>query len=121
MKPMSVSSSFGIENPVEKTNCKWTGPLVIFYVGRPHSSQVSVGDRRQCKHTIAIWSDYDQGKSLVLSNITRNITLRPEQNGRHFADDILKNIFLNLNYCILIQSPLKRIPMDTINNKPFKT
>ena len=24
--------------------CKWTGPLVIFYVGRMHSNQVSVGD-----------------------------------------------------------------------------
>ena len=54
--------------PSWKKNCKWTDLLVIFYVGRQHSNQVSVGDSlppnmapangvrgipwRQCKHTI---------------------------------------------------------------------
>ena len=38
--------------------------------------------------------------------------------GRHFADDILRCIFLNENDCILIQIWLKLIPNLLINNIP---
>ena len=37
-------------------------------------------------------------------------TLRPRQNGRHFADDILKCIFLNENVWIPIEISLKFVP-----------
>ena len=37
-------------------------------------------------------------------------TLRPKQNGRHFADDILKCIFLNENVWIPIEISLKFVP-----------
>ena len=40
----------------------------------------------------------------------------PEQNGRHFADDIFKCIFKNKNLCILIQISLKFVPMGPIDN-----
>ena len=40
-----------------------------------------------------------------------------EQNGWHFADDILKCIFLNEHGCILIQSSLKFVPKDVIDDK----
>ena len=43
-------------------------------------------------------------------------TLRPRQNGRHFADDILKCIFLNENALNLIKISLKFIPKGPINN-----
>ena len=43
--------------------------------------------------------------------------LRPRQNGQHSAGDILKLIFLDENYCILIQISLKFVPNDPINNK----
>ena len=43
-------------------------------------------------------------------------TLKPRQNGRHFADDIFKCIFLNENACISIKIPLKFVPEDPINN-----
>ena len=33
----------------------------------------------------------------------RSYTLRPGQNGRHFADDIFRLIFLYKNVCILIK------------------
>ena len=46
-------------------------------------------------------------------------TLRPRQNGRHFADDIFKCIFLNENVLIPIQIPLKFIPKGLINNIPL--
>ena len=45
-------------------------------------------------------------------------TLRPRQNGRHFADDIFKCIFLNENVWIQIKISMKFVPMGPINNIP---
>ena len=44
-------------------------------------------------------------------------TLRPRQNGRHFAEDIFKHIFLNENIWISIEISLKIIPNGSIYNK----
>ena len=54
---------------------------------------------------------------LMNIKITFN-TLRPRQNGRHFADDIFKCIFLNENVSIAIKIPLKFVPKGPINNVP---
>ena len=45
-------------------------------------------------------------------------TLRPRQNGRRFADDTFKRIFLNEDVRILIKISLKFVPMSPINNNP---
>ena len=45
-------------------------------------------------------------------------TLRPRQNGRYFADDMFKYIFLNENVWILIENSLKFVPKGSINNNP---
>ena len=45
-------------------------------------------------------------------------TLRPIQNARHFADDILKCIFLNENVRIPIEISLKFVPKSPIDNIP---
>ena len=45
-------------------------------------------------------------------------TLRPRQNGRHFADDIFKCIFLNENVWIPIKISLKFVPKGPIINIP---
>ena len=45
-------------------------------------------------------------------------TLRPRQDGRHFADDIFKCIFLNENVWIPIKISLKFVPKGPINNIP---
>ena len=45
-------------------------------------------------------------------------TLRPRQNGRHFADDIFKCIFLNENVWIPIKISLKCVPKGPVNNIP---
>ena len=42
--------------------------------------------------------------------------MRPRQNGRHFADDIFKYIFLNENVWIPIKISLKVVPKGRINN-----
>ena len=45
-------------------------------------------------------------------------TLRPRQDGRHFADDMFKCIFLNENVWILIEISLKFVSKGSINNNP---
>ena len=45
-------------------------------------------------------------------------TLRLRQNGRHFADDIFKWIFLNENVWIPIQISRKFVPQSPIHNIP---
>ena len=45
-------------------------------------------------------------------------TLRPRQNGRHFADNIFKCIFFNENVWILIKISLEFVPKGPINNMP---
>ena len=45
-------------------------------------------------------------------------TLRPRQHGRHFPDDIFKWIFFYENVTISINTSLKLVPNDPINNIP---
>ena len=45
-------------------------------------------------------------------------TLRLRQDGRHFADIVLKCIFLNENVWISLKIPLKFVPRGPINNNP---
>ena len=42
----------------------------------------------------------------------------PGQNGRHFAEDIFKRIFLNENVCISIKISRKFVPKGSFNNIP---
>ena len=44
--------------------------------------------------------------------------MTPEQNGRCFADDIFKCIFLNEKFCISVRISLKFVPKGQINNIP---
>ena len=52
---------------------------------------------------------------LVLNRSQAINTLRQRQNGRHFADDTLKRIFLNENVRISIKISLKFVPKCPIN------
>ena len=45
-------------------------------------------------------------------------TLRPKQNGRHFADDLFKCIFLNEDVWIPTKNSLTFVPEGPINNIP---
>ena len=59
--------------------------------------------------------DHRNPRELDISLIN---TLRPRQNGRHFADDIFKGIFLNENIWIPIKISLKFVPKGPVNNIP---
>ena len=54
----------------------------------------------------------------TLSTLAYVNTLRPRQNGRHFADHIFNCILLNENVWILIKISLKFVPKNPINNIP---
>ena len=50
--------------------------------------------------------------------INSSVSSPPGQNGRHFADDIFKYIFLNENVWIQIKISLKYVPSGPINKIP---
>ena len=57
--------------------------------------------------------------SLMISCYKKCVnTLRPRQNGRHFANDIFKWIFVNEDIWISMNISLEFIPKDQINNIP---
>ena len=64
-----------------------------------------------------IYSVATQGEQMSQYWVCFN-TLRPRQNGRHFADDIFTCIFLYENARILLEISLKFVPKDAINNIP---
>ena len=69
--------------------------------------------------TICILQDFHGGllyENLCIIKLHFCNPLRPRQNGRHFADDILKFIFLNENVSIAIQISLQFVPKGPINN-----
>ena len=60
----------------------------------------------------------EEAEKLIPKKLTTINTLRPRQNGRHFADDHLKCIFLNENLSISIQISLKFVSRCPIHNIP---
>ena len=56
--------------------------------------------------------------SVLLCHVFWLNTLRPRQNGRHFADAIFKCIFLNEHAWMPIKIALKFVPQGPINNIP---
>ena len=62
--------------------------------------------------------EYDIKESNVNMYHTILYSSPPEQNGRHFADDTFKCIFMNENLCTLIQISLQFVPKGPIDNIP---
>ena len=71
------------------------------------------------KNEFRVWHDYHRfinyGMLLFFHTL---ITLRPRQNGRHFAGDIFKCILLNKDVWIPNKISLKFVPKGLINNIP---
>ena len=74
-----------------------------------------VTNTHKCDLTITLYVVKRTKSSVETKNVN---TLRPRQNGRHFADDIFKSIFLNKNVWIPIKISLKFVPKGPINNIP---
>ena len=75
---------------------------------------------RCCISTLAVhWSKSTQRQKLPWGAFKNTFnTLRPKQDGRHFADNIFKCIFLNENIWILLKISLKFVLKVQINNIP---
>ena len=65
--------------------------------------------KEMCRQVCQVWGDF-------LENTVN--TLRSRQNGRHFAHDIFKRIFLNGNVWISINISLRSVPGGPIDNIP---
>ena len=100
-----------------------------------HGKMITQGLSRLCQkwHDFSPWNRFFEGSFFEAGNelhqrsmfsfcihfTTEAInTLRPRQNGRHFADDIFKRISLNENILIPIKISLTFVPKGSINNIP---
>ena len=91
-----------------------------------HQSFIRFSIRQFCSRGLVSW----QRSTVIWMWISNHIhclmwiwlfipnLLRPRQNGRLFADDSFKRIFLNENIRILIKISLKFVPKGPINNCP---
>ena len=86
------------------------------YMGSILLAQICICSRLFHSHTVS--NVLLQWARIKLSSIN---TLRPRQNGRHFADDIFKCIFLNENVLISSKISLRFVPKGPINNIPAWT
>ena len=55
--------------------------------------------------------------AFIIANGKADLTYPPGENGRHFADGIFKNVYMNEKFCILIRISMKFIPRGLIDNK----
>ena len=65
------------------------------------------------EHNILILYEFPKKPPYLICKIN---TLRPRQDGRHFPDDIFKEIFLNENVWISIKNLLKFVPKGPMNS-----
>ena len=76
------------------------------------------GREKQYTRTVALKEKkYHRSRSEWTNSLCVN-TLRPRQNGRNFADDTLKRIFLNENVGVSNNISLKFVHKGPINNIP---
>ena len=84
-----------------------------------HGEAPYVWENWQVYHTNVEWGKWDLATVSDLKRTSYHFNaLRPIQNGRHFADAILKCIFLNENVWIPIEISLKFVPKGPIDNIP---
>ena len=121
---LNVCSGFiwliaNIQPLVFDCSVQWWAPMV----GNDHQSSPLVLVNN-CQSWSSQWSYSDLDYlSLMDAILYREIripinTLRPRQNGRLFADDTFKRIFLNENIRISFKISLRFVPNGLINNIP---
>ena len=94
--------------------CTCTEPwlvLILYYTLGVLLNSMEIGDIWHV-HSMVPWNIQWKSTFTWCHN-----TLRPRQNGRHFAD-IFKRIFWNENISILIKISLKFVPKGSINKIP---
>ena len=90
---------------------------VLFLTLRSNSMTISQYWFRWWPGTKQMTSPNSKATQITAASAGLN-SLRPRQNGRHFADYTFKRIFLNENIRISIKTSLKFVPKGPINNIP---
>ena len=102
----------GLRGHGQKGNICCIGPYLNTYFTSDHISKCYAIDLYMCP---LLWASCQLSVDLCTIYHDWFNTLRPRQNGRHFAADISKCIFLNENDWISIKISLKFIPRGPIN------
>ena len=76
--------------------------------------KIRLCDTEICNNNVKIWNLMNPMKSKIFD--LKINTLRLRQNGRHFANDLFKRIFVNEKVRIFVQISLKFILECPINN-----
>ena len=102
-----------METPIKKTGRSWHHLTSIKWVRR----NIYIGRTPRLGHINTWYRLCEMGTFFVC--FARCLThLLLGQNGRRFADDIFRSIFMNEKFCILIKSSLKFAPMGPIDKNP---
>ena len=120
------NTSFGLDDGLAPNRWQatiWTkGDLSgrSIYVSEGLNEFTNVGQYQWCHmasqcHCEAIHMSPDQQYDCCVNDSTLNPS-PPGQNGRDFAEDIFRCIFVNEKFCILIKISLKFVPKDPIGN-----
>ena len=115
--PSLVSYGVSLGSILEKNLCYEEVWKYIEYIGGLVWDYAEhIGENLDCKicHNLRTGEQNDSifcKGFLITSTGYNRSTLRPEQNGHHFTDDIFKCILVIENFCILIKSLLLRIPL----------
>ena len=71
-----------------------------------------------CDHIDFEWTDPDDPQPADHWPLWIINSISPGQNGRHFANDIFKYIFMNEKSCLFIEVSLKFVLKGPIDNNP---
>ena len=106
-KPASIDSDNGL-SPIRRQAIIWTIVellLIVFHWSLTWKYPTQ-------------WRTACLGLNILIFTHWGLNTLRPRQDGRHFADDTFNRIFLNDNVRISSKISLKFVPNGPINNSP---
>ena len=110
-----IQTSFSRYINDEHINPLWTIPLI--YCRKPLKPGMEV--YLWCDSWLAdCTSVVTQRDILQLHQPMNDFSSSPGQNGRLFADDIFRRIFVNEKFCISIKISLKIVPKCPIDNNP---
>ena len=104
-----------------KNNCAYSFMWIAIYMYWVPRIDTYRGDKISMHRDAPVnrYTPILQADSMTASgSITVFNTLRPRQDGRHFADDIFTCNFFNENCCILIKFSLKYVRKGPIDNNP---
>ena len=94
--------------------------LCVIFIDHVMISLSSLHRVEISKHTINLKLRINDYTITLQCNIKIFNPSFPGQNGRHFADDIFRYIFVNEHFCILIKISMKFVHKGPIDNNPAK-